>query len=317
MADRADAARGALAAGACYLFWGLVPIYWRELAAVDAVELIAHRHLWSLCVLLLLVAARGGFATMFAVLRQPRAVAMHLLSSLLLTTNWLVYVYGVNGGHVTECSLGYFLVPLVNVAAGRFLLHEHLRRAQWFAIAFAGVGVGLLLVQFGELPWIALGLAGSWGAYGLMRKQSPVAGLTGLTVETLLLAPLALAFLLWRQHTGQGALGRVDVRLHALLLSTGVVTALPLVLFAYGAQRIRLTTLGLLQYISPSVQLALAVWVYSEAFTRERAVSFALIWLALVIYTLDNLRAQRRQRVRNNPSGSPPAASSPESERES
>jgi chloramphenicol-sensitive protein RarD len=294
MPDRADAARGALAAGACYLFWGLVPIYWRELAAIDAVELIAHRHLWSLCVLLLLVAARGGFAAVATVLRRPRAVALHLLSSVLLTTNWIVYVYGVNGGHVTECSLGYFLVPLVNVAAGRFLLHERLRRAQWLAIAAAAVGVGLLLVQLGELPWIALTLAGSWGAYGLMRKQSPVAGLTGLTVETLLLAPLALAFLLWRQRTGEGALGRVDLRLHLLLLSTGVVTALPLVLFAYGAQRLRLATLGLLQYIAPSVQLALAVWLYGEEFSRERATSFALIWAGLVLYSLDNLRAQRR-----------------------
>src|SRR5262249_10917923 len=160
------------------------------------VELIAHRHVWSLLVLLLLLAARGRLAELQAVLRRPRAVAVHLLSSVLLTANWLIYVFGVNSGHVTECSLGYYLVPLVNVATRRVLLHERLRRAQPLAIGSAVVGVALLLVQLGELPWIALSLAVSWGAYGLMRKQSPVAGLTALTAETLLLAPFALAFLL-------------------------------------------------------------------------------------------------------------------------
>ncbi len=292
----AQARQGAIAAGLCYLFWGLVPIYWRELRAIDATELIAHRHVWSLAVLLLLVTHQGGFAAVREALRGPRALLTNLLNAVLLTTNWWIYVWAVNRGHVTECSLGYYLVPLVNVAAGRFVLHERLRRLQWLAIACASLGVLLLLVQLGTVPWIALSLAGSWGAYSLMRKRSQVGALTGLTVETLLLAPFAAAFLLWRVHTGEGALGRVDLGMHVLVLSSGVITALPLLLFAYGAQRIRLSTLGLLQYVSPSVQLLLAVWLYGEPFTRERVISFGCIWVALLLYSVDGVRAQRRMR---------------------
>jgi len=285
--------RGALAAGACYLFWGLVPIYWRQLHGIDTLELIAHQHVWSLVVLLLLVAVQGGFGRVRAALGTRRSLAINLLSSVLLTTNWLIYVWGVNHGHVTECSLGYYLVPLVNVAVGRFVLHEPMRRLQWLAIGCAALGVALLLIQLGELPWIALSLAGSWGAYSLMRKRATLGAVTGLTVETLLLAPFAIAFLLWRQHTGEGALSHVDARMHVLVLSAGVITAIPLLLFAYGARRIRLSTLGLLQYISPSVQLVLAIVLYDEPFTAARAWSFACIWLALSIYTIDGVRAQR------------------------
>ena len=289
-----QARQGAIAASLCYLFWGLVPLYWRELRAIDATELIAHRHVWSLVVLLLLVTQQGGFAAVRAALRGPRAIATNLINAVLLTANWWIYVWAVNRGHVTECSLGYYLVPLVNVAAGCFVLHERLRRLQWLAIACAALGVVLLLVQLGTMPWIALSLAGSWGAYSLMRKRSQLGALTGLTVETLLLVPFALAFLLWRAHTGEGALGRVDVGLHVLVLSSGLVTALPLLLFAYGATRIRLSTLGLLQYVSPSVQLLLAVWLYGEPFSRERAISFGCIWVALLLYSVDGVRAQRR-----------------------
>lgn len=292
---RASARSGALAAALCYFLWGLVPLYWKQLKAINAVELIAHRHVWSLVFLLVIVRAQGGFAPIRAALTDPRALARNFLSSVLLTGNWLVYVWGVNEGHVIECSLGYFLVPLVNVAAGRFVLHEHLRRAQWFAIACATVGVGVMLVQLGRPPWIALTLAGTWGAYSLLKKKSPLGSLAGLTLETLLLAPLAIGFLVYQQLNGSGALGRVDAPTHALVLSAGVITAVPLLLFAFGAKRIRLSTLGLLQYLAPSVQLALGVWVYHEPFSRARALSFAFIWAALVIYTVDNLLAQRRE----------------------
>lgn len=287
-------ARGALAAGLCYLFWGLVPIYWRQLHDIDALELIAHRHVWSLAVLLVLVALQRGIGLVRAALGSWRSIGVNLLNAVLLTTNWLIYVWGVNHDQVTECSLGYYLVPLVNVATGRFVLHETMRRAQWVAIGSAAAGVLLLLVQLGHLPWIALSLAGSWGAYSLMRKRSPVGAVTGLTVETLLLAPFALAWLLWLHHTGRGALGHVDAGTHALVLSAGVITAIPLLLFAYGARRIRLSTLGLLQYISPSVQLLLAVACYGEPFSAVRAASFACIWLALAIYTIDSVHVQRR-----------------------
>ncbi len=241
-----------------------------------------------------LVGAQGGFAAITSALRTWRAIGTHLLSATLLTANWLIYVWGVNTGHVIETSLGYFLVPLVNVAVGRFVLHEHLRRLQWTAIALAAAGVTLMIVQLGRPPWIALVLAGTWGCYSLMRKQSSLGSLAGLTVETLLLAPLALGFLAWQHQAGVGALGRVDLRTHALVLSAGVITAVPLLLFAYGARRIRLSTLGLLQYLAPSVQLGLGVWVYHEPFSRARVLSFSFIWAALVLYTVDNLLAQRR-----------------------
>ena len=287
-------ARGAWAATLCYFLWGLVPLYWRELATVDPLELIAHRHVWSLVLLLTIVAVHRGFGTVFDALRTPRSILLNCLGAALLTSNWLVYVWGVNTGHVIETSLGYFLVPLINVAAGRFVLHEHLRRLQWFAIALAGAGVTWMILQLGRPPWIALALGGTWGGYSLLRKKSPLPPVAGLTIETLLLAPAAIAFLLWQHHIGRGALGRADLHVQLLILSSGVVTAIPLLLFAYGARRIRLSTLGLLQYLAPTVQFCLGVWVFHEPFSRARMLSFSFIWAALAVYTLDNLLAQRR-----------------------
>lgn len=273
----------------------MVPLYWRQLAHVNPLELIAHRHVWSLVLLLGVVAAQRSFGSIGAALSTRRSLAINTLNATLLTGNWLVYVWGVNTGHVIETSLGYFLVPLVNVAAGRFVLHEHLRRAQWIAIGVAAAGVALMIAQLGRPPWIALVIAGTWGGYSLMRKKSPLPAVTGLAVETLLLVPIAIGYLLWRHHTGEGALGRVDLRTHVLVLSAGIITAVPLLLFAYGARRIRLSTLGLLQYLAPTVQLILGVWVFHESFSRSRLVSFAFIWAALGLYTADNLLAQRRQ----------------------
>lgn len=279
----------------CYFSWGLVPLYWKQLARINPLELIAHRHVWSLVLVLGLVWAQGKSGEVRAALGTPRSVGRNLLSATLLTVNWLIYIWGVNTGHVIECSLGYFLVPLVNVALGRWVLHERLRRLQWVAIACATLGVSVMIGQLGRPPWIALTLAGTWGAYGLLRKKSPLGSLAGLTVETLLLAPLAVAFLLWQHHTGAGALGRADATTHVLVLSAGVITAVPLLLFAFGAQRIRLSTMGLLQYLAPTVQFALGVWVYHEPFSRERLVGFAFIWAGLALYTADSLWAQRKK----------------------
>ncbi len=287
---------GALAATLCYFLWGLVPLYWRALSAVNSVELIAHRHVWSLLLLLAIIAAQRRFRSIGAALNSPRLVATNALAASLLTTNWLVYVWGVNRGNVIETSLGYFLVPLVNVAAGRFVFHEHLRRAQWTAIGLAVFGVALMIVQLGKPPWIALILAATWGGYSLMRKKSPLPAVTGLAVETLLLTPLAIAFIGWQQHTGQGAFGHVDSRTQLLLVCSGVITAIPLLLFSYSARRIRLSTLGLLQYLAPSVQLILGIAVFHEPFSRSRILSFSFIWAALAVYTADNLLAQHRLR---------------------
>jgi chloramphenicol-sensitive protein RarD len=288
---------GALAAAGAYFLWGLVPLYWKQLGGIDAVELIAHRLVWSLFVLLALTTWQGHLGVVWAACRTGRALGPHLLSAILLTGNWLVYVWGVNTGQVIETSLGYFLVPLVNVAAGRFILHERLRRAQWVAIASAAAGVAVMMAQVGRPPWIALVLAATWGGYGLLRKQSPLDALPALTLETLLFLPLAAAVLGWGWVAGHGALGRVDGATHVLLLSAGVITTIPLLLFGYGARRIRLSTLGLLQYLAPSVQLVIGVWVYRESFARERALGFGFIWAALALYTADNVLAARRARA--------------------
>jgi chloramphenicol-sensitive protein RarD len=288
--------RGVIAATSCYFLWGLVPIYWKQLAGINPLELIAHRHFWSLVFVLGLVIAQRRLSEVSAALNSARAFGINFLSATMLTLNWLLYVWGVNTGHVIECSLGYFLVPLVNVGMGRFALQEHLRRLQWAAIALAMIGVAILVFQLGRPPSIALGIAASWGAYSFMRKKSPLAPLVGLTVETLLLAPLAVGFLLWQHHTGAGALGRVDARLHVLVVSSGVITAIPLLLFAYGAQRIRLSTLGLLQYVAPTVQFVIALAVYHEPFSPDQLVSFGFIWAALALYTIDNVVAHRPRR---------------------
>ena len=289
----AEAKRGALVAALCYFTWGLVPLYWHLLAEVDAVELIAHRLVWSLVFVAALLLWRGGFTPLRAALGTGRGFALNLLSSVLLTANWLIYVWGVNHGHVIECSLGYFLVPLLNVALGRWVLHEHLRPVQAGAIACATLGVAIQIYQVGHLPWIALGLAATFGFYGLLRKRSTLGPLTGLAVETTLLAPFAAALLVWRLCEGAGALGHAPTTTQVLVLSTGVVTAIPLLLFAYGARRIRLTTLGLLQYIAPTVQFSLGVLFFHETFTHDQALAFGCIWLGLALYTADNVYAAR------------------------
>lgn len=277
------------------MLWGLFPLYWKQMQAVPAFELIAHRITWSLVFLLGLLAWQRDFATLRPAFASRRALALNLASSLLLAVNWTVYVWAVNAGHVIETSLGYFLVPLVNVGLGAVVLHEKLRRLQWLAISCAAAGVAVLLGLVGHVPWIALTLALTWAGYGLLKKQSALGPVAGLTVETLLLFPFAVGLLIWWQHTGIGALGRVDAYTHGLILTAGLVTAVPLLLFAYGAQRIQLTTLGLLQYLAPTVQFFIGLLVYREAFDTARLQAFALIWCGLILYSADGFWAQRHR----------------------
>jgi chloramphenicol-sensitive protein RarD len=264
------------------------------MAGVSAAELIAHRIVWSLFFLVGIVAWQRNFAALKPGFAGVRAVGLNLLAGILLTLNWGVYVWAVNEGHVIETSLGYFLVPLCNVAVGSLVLHEKLRPLQWTAIALAAFGVMFLLVRVGHIPWIALSLAFTWTSYGLLKKKSALGPMAGLTVETLLLFPLAAVLLLWWHHTGEGALGRIDLRTQAFVLSAGVVTAVPLVLFAYGAQRIRLTTLGLLQYLAPTTQFFIGLFIYREPFDSARLQAFSLIWIGLAVYTADAFWTQRR-----------------------
>ena len=266
---------------------------------VPAFELIAHRITWSLLFLLGVLAWQKNFAALRPAFASGRMLGLNLLSSLLLAANWTVYVWAVNRGQVIETSLGYFLVPLVNVALGSLLLHERLRPLQWLSIGCAVLGVGLMLLRVGHVPWIALSLAGTWAGYGLLKKKSALGPIAGLTVETLLLFPIAAALLAWWHHTAVGALGRVDARTQVFILTAGVVTAVPLLLFAYGAQRIRLTTLGLLQYLAPSVQFFIGVFVYHETFDAARMQAFAFIWCGLALYSADSIWTQRRLLMNN------------------
>jgi chloramphenicol-sensitive protein RarD len=285
---------GIVYAALAYLSWGLFPLYFRQVAAVPALEVVLHRTLWSLVFVLALLAVRRQWAWMREVLRQPRVLGAFALSALLLAANWLTYVWAVNNGHVVDASLGYFILPLVNVALGYVFLHERPRAGQWLAVAVAASGVLWLTVQAGRLPWIALVLALTFGFYGLLRKVAVLGALEGLTLETVLLAPLTLAVLGAWAWQGQGALVQGDVATLGWLALAGPVTAVPLLLFAAGARRIPLATMGILQYISPSLQFALGVWLFHEAFDPARLAGFVLIWAALLVYTFEGWWVRRR-----------------------
>lgn len=281
------------AASASYLIWGLFPLYWRLLKAIDATELIAHRVVWSLLFLLIVVAAQRRLPEFRAAFTNPLNLRTHAMSGVLLTVNWLVYVWGINTGHVIECSLGYFLVPLLNAIFGRWLLHERLRTTQVSAITLATIGVALMVWQAGRPPWIALALASTFSFYGLLRKRSNLGPLMGLTMETVLLVPLAGTYLAWLATQQTGALGHVDTKTTLTVISTGVVTAIPLLLFAKGARGLRMVTLGLLQYLAPTCQFLLGWVLYAEPMTPARAGAFTLIWAGLAVYSFDALLASR------------------------
>ena len=285
---------GIVYAALAYLSWGLFPLYFRQVAAVPALEVVLHRTLWSLVFVLALLAVRRQWAWMRELLRQPRVLGAFALSALLLAANWLTYVWAVNNGHVVDASLGYFILPLVNVALGYVFLHERPRPGQWLAVAVAAAGVLWLTVLTGRLPWIALVLALSFGFYGLLRKVAVLGALEGLTLETILLAPATLAVLGAWAWQGQGALVQGDATTVGWLVLAGPVTAIPLLWFAAGARRIPLATMGILQYISPSLQLALGVWLFHESFESSRLTGFLLIWAALLVYTLEGWWVRRR-----------------------
>ncbi len=295
--------KGILYAACAYVLWGLLPIYWKALQHVPALEILAHRMVWSLAVVLLLLAYRGRWRWLGVVARDGRVVLTFLTTALLLTLNWFVYIWAVNAGYIVESSLGYFINPLVNVLLGVLFLRERLRPWQGVAIGAALGGVLYLTFDYGRLPWIALALAGSFGLYGLLRKTAALNSLEGLTLETLLLFLPALAYLLYLEAIGSAALGHADAATTALLVCSGMATAAPLLLFAAGARRITLTSLGILQYVAPTLQFLLGVLVYGEPLSSARLFGFCLIWIALLIYTAEGvLRSGRAARLRPAPS---------------
>ena len=286
---------GLFYAALAYTAWGFLPVFFKQLSNVNAFEVVLHRMLWSLVFLLCVLVVLKRWAWLRDLTRQPRVLLAFAVSALLLSVNWTVYVWAVQNAHMLDASLGYFILPLVNVAIGFIFLRERPRSGQWLAVAVAAAGVLWLTVQAGRLPWVALALAITFGIYGLLRKLAKLGALEGLTLETLLLSPFALALLAWWAWHGQGALVQGDPATWGWLLLAGPVTAIPLLLFAAGARRLPMATLGILQYISPSLQVLLGVWLYGEAFELARAIGFYLIWIALVLYSADSFWNARKQ----------------------
>lgn len=282
--------RGVIYAASAYLVWGLLPVYWKALQAVPAFEILSHRIVWALAVALAVVAARGQWRPLRAALRSWRTLLTVVVTALLIGLNWFIYIWAVNTGQIVQTSLGYFINPLANVLLGALVLRERLRVGQGAAFAVALAGVLVLTAQYGAVPWISLALAGSFALYGLLRKTALVGALDGLMLETLVLAPLALLYLLSREAQGGAAFGHAGLGTSLLLVGAGLVTFVPLLLFASAARQISMSALGILQYIAPTLQFTLGVMVYHEAFSRMRLIGFGLIWLALAIYTADSMR---------------------------
>jgi chloramphenicol-sensitive protein RarD len=278
---------GIVQASLAYVIWGLFPLYFRLLQGVVALEVLAHRVVWSLVFLVGVLTVRRQWAWLGPAVRQPRVLGLFLASSVLIATNWYVYIWAIGHGRVVDASLGYFITPLVNVLTGWLVLKERLRPLQWAAVATAAAGVAWLTWAQGTLPWIALILAASFSTYGLLRKTATLGALEGLTLETLLLGPLALAGLGWAITQGRADFPGATLDLQGLLVLTGPLTAVPLLLFAAGARRIPLSLLGMLQYIGPTIQLALGVWLFHEPFAGARAQGFVIIWVACALFSLE------------------------------
>lgn len=279
--------RGVWAAISAYALWGLLPLYWKALHDVPARHILAHRIVWSCVVLAGLVAVRREWRVLAAAARHVRTLAIYLVAAILLALNWFTYIWAVNSDRIVESSLGYYINPLVSVVLGVMVLRERLRRIQWLAVLGAGCGVLYLTLHYGQFPWLALALAMSFGLYGLMKKTAPLPALPGLAIETFMLLLPALAYLVWLQRAGPGAFGGGGGSRTALLVLSGGVTVLPLLLFAQAARQVRLSTMGVLQYISPSLGLAIGVLVYGEPFPRPRLIGFAIIWASLLTYWVE------------------------------
>jgi len=278
-----------------YLAWGLLPVYWKALQVVPAGQIVAHRMVWSLVFVGILFALRNPWTRFLQLVTNKKVLLIYLTAAAILTLNWFTYIWAVNAGYVVETALGYFINPLVNVLLGVVVLRERLRLGQWAAVGIAGAGVLYLTIVYGALPWIALVLALTFATYSLIKKTAPLEALDGLVLETSLLMAPALGYLLVQNGSGIGAFGHSSLPITLLLVGTGVATGLPLLLFAAAARLIPLSTIGLLQYLAPTIQFFLGVFIYGEPFNFTRLFGFSLIWLALVIYSVESVVAQRRK----------------------
>lgn len=288
--------RGVVLGAGAYLLWGLFPLYWPLLEPATSLEILAHRFVWSLVVVVGLIAVRRRLGGLRGVLRDRRRVGLLLVAAVVIALNWYAYIYGVNSGRVVETSLGYFINPLVTVLLGVVVLRERLRALQWVAVGVAGLAVAVLTLDYGRPPWIALVLAASFGTYGLIKKTTAVGPAEGLAVESGALVVPALGYLIWLETTGDAVFGHAGLGNALLLVIAGVVTSVPLLLFAGAARRVPLVTLGLLQYLAPTLQFLIGVLVLGEAMPAVRWIGFGLVWVGLALFSADQIAAQRTRR---------------------
>lgn len=287
---------GYLAAALSYVMWGLLPIYWKTFTEVGAWEILSHRIIWSVVFVLLLMTVTKKWKQLKEALPDWKSKLAIIVSSLLISANWVIYIWAVNNNHILDASLGYYINPLISVFLGVFFLGERLTKLQWGSIALAAIGVAIMTISFGNFPWVSITLAITFGLYGLAKKKVKIEPLIGLTLETLIVLPIALLYLVGFEHGGV-AFAVLPTWKIAILLLAGVATALPLLLFAEGAKRLSLSALGFLQYISPTLTLILGILVYDEAFTTVDQIAFGFIWSALVLYTIQVIRKQRMQKA--------------------
>jgi chloramphenicol-sensitive protein RarD len=275
-----------------YVLWGMFPLYWPLLEPANPLEIVSHRAVWTLVFCIIVLAISHALKSTLATFKRPKVAIKLFLASILISINWLVYIWATNNGHVVEASLGYYINPLIIIAFGVILLKEKMRQLQWVAVAIATVGVIILTVDYGRLPWVALGLALSWGTYGLVKKQLGLGALEGLAIETMIAFIPYCGYLIFIGSKGEGQFGN-EIGLTALLISAGAVTAIPLLLFNGSTTRLPYSTIGLLQYITPTIQFSIGVWVNHEAMPTARWVGFIFIWLALITLASDLLKSSR------------------------
>lgn len=289
--------QGVIYALCAYTLWGLAPIYFKTIAAVPAAEILTHRMIWSCALLMVLTLLGRQWHKVQAVLRQPKVLLTLAFTSITVGGNWLLFIWAINNGHMLDASLGYYINPLFNVLLGMLFLSEKLRRLQWWAVGLAAIGVAIQIIAFGSLPWIALVLATSFAIYGLIRKKLALDALTGLLIETLIMLPPAAIYLWGIADSPTSHLTQNDWHLNLLLIAAGAVTTAPLLCFTAAATRLKLSTLGFFQYIGPSLMFILAVTLYGEALALDKMLTFAFIWSALVLFSLDGLRSGKRRQA--------------------
>ena len=289
---RSEYSLGLLFGFSSYILWGLFPLYWPLLEPANPLEIVAHRAVWTLVFCFIVLLLSKQIHSTLGVLKNPKAMAALLLTTILISINWITYIWATNNGHVVEAALGYYINPLIIIAFGVLLLREKMRPLQWLAVAIAAVGVLVLTIDYGRLPWVAISLALSWGSYGLVKKKLNLGALDGLAIETLISLIPYLGYLIYIGNQGDGQFGH-SAGLTLLLISAGAVTAIPLLLFNGSTTRLPYSTIGLLQYITPTIQFSIGVWVRHEDMPAARWIGFVIIWFALIALGIDLVRSSR------------------------